>query len=148
MVVRLGGVVLLTWVVFQLGFLLGAVVERASRITSDVAIAILAPALVVLVALFAPTGSGTGRFLDVAAVQGGGAQGTSALEVPSSLVTARHLEATATIEPDEELDLVLWPENVIDVDTFVGSDGAGRRRRRGRPPGRADQRRRDRGRAR
>ena len=42
--------------------------------------------------------------------------------MPSSLVTARHLEATATIEPDEELDLVLWPENVIDVDTFVGSE--------------------------
>ena len=55
-------------------------------------------------------------------MQGGGAQGTSALEVPSSLVTARHLEATATIEADEELDLVLWPENVIDVDTFVGSE--------------------------
>ncbi len=120
-VVRVGGVVLLTWVVFQLGFLFGALAERAPRTTADVAIAVLAPALVFVVSVFAPTGSGTGRFLDVAAVQGGGEQGTSALEVPSSLVTQRHVEATATIEPDEELDLVLWPENVIDVDAFAGS---------------------------
>jgi apolipoprotein N-acyltransferase len=48
-------------------------------------------------------------------VQGGGEQGTSALEVPSSLVTERHLEATRTIPDDAELDLVLWPENTVDV---------------------------------
>ncbi|MGH9270277.1 MAG: apolipoprotein N-acyltransferase [Ilumatobacteraceae bacterium] len=120
-VVRIGGVLLLTWLVFQVGFLLGALVERERPATADASIALLGPAIVFLVSVFAPTGSGTGRFLDVAAVQGGGEQGTSALEVPSSLVTERHLEATATIEPDEELDLVLWPENVIDVDTFAGS---------------------------
>ena len=36
-------------------------------------------------------------YLDVAAVQGGGEQGTRALDVPSRLVTERHLEATRTI---------------------------------------------------
>ena len=49
-------------------------------------------------------------------MQGGGEQGTSALEVPSSLVTERHLEATRSIPDDADLDLVLWPENTIDVD--------------------------------
>jgi apolipoprotein N-acyltransferase len=42
--------------------------------------------------------------------------------VPSSLVTARHLEATASIAPDPELDLVLWPENTIDVVSIEESD--------------------------
>ena len=60
--------------------------------------------------------------LDVAAVQGGGEQGTRALDVPSRIVTARHLEATRTIEPDDSLDLVLWPENVIDTADFSTSE--------------------------
>jgi apolipoprotein N-acyltransferase len=55
-------------------------------------------------------------------VQGGGEQGTRAGEVPSALVTERHVDATRTIAADDELDLVLWPENVIDVTQFAGSD--------------------------
>ena len=54
-------------------------------------------------------------------MQGGGEQGTSALEVPSSLVTQRHLDATATIPDDAGIDLVLWPENTIDITTFEDS---------------------------
>jgi apolipoprotein N-acyltransferase len=43
--------------------------------------------------------------------------------VPSQQVTDALLEATATIQPNEELDLVVWPENGIDVDDepFAGS---------------------------
>jgi apolipoprotein N-acyltransferase len=119
---RIGGVILVTWAALQLGFGLGALVERARATTWTAVLGAVAVGAVTLVALVAPTGRGTGRFLDVAAVQGGGEQGTSALEVPSSLVTERHLEATATIAPDSTLDLVLWPENVIDVATFAGSD--------------------------
>jgi apolipoprotein N-acyltransferase len=81
-------------------------------------------ALAVLLAAVAPAGTGTGQWMTVAAVQGGGEQGTRARDVPSSMVFRRHLEATRTIAPDPELDLVLWPENVIDVDDepFVGSE--------------------------
>ena len=121
-IARVGGVIMVTWVVFQVGFALGALVEnRTDRIALG---GIAAAVAMLLVAFVAPTGHGTGRFLDVAAVQGGGEQGTSALEVPSALVTARHLEATRTIEADGELDLVLWPENVIDIDdgTFTDSE--------------------------
>lgn len=117
--VRVGGVILVTWVVLQIGFGLGALLDGASR--SVAAGGLAAVVAVSLVSLLAPTGQGTGRYLDIAAVQGGGEQGTSALEVPSALVTERHLAATASIEPDDELDLVLWPENVIDVDVFAGS---------------------------
>ena len=55
-------------------------------------------------------------------MQGGGEQGTRAIDVPTRIVTDRHLEATRTIEPDESLDLVVWPENVIDTVDFATSE--------------------------
>ncbi len=131
-VVRVGGVILLTWVVFQLGFALAGPAPRvpgfARRFRPHAqgephgAIGLLAVVVIVLLGLIAPQGSDTGEQLEVAAVQGGGEQGTSALEVPSSLVTERHLDATRSIPDDADLDLVLWPENTIDVSVFDGSD--------------------------
>jgi apolipoprotein N-acyltransferase len=123
-VVRVGGVVLLTWVVFQAGFGVGVLVRRLAGVTTDVRLAaagLIAVAAVTALSVIAPRGHGTGVFLDVAAVQGGGEQGTRADDVPSAVVTRRHLDATRAIEPDEELDLVLWPENVVDVIGFAGS---------------------------
>jgi apolipoprotein N-acyltransferase len=123
-VVRVGGVVLLTWVVFQVGIALGALIRRLRDPTAEVrlpAAGLLAAAAVVVLSLVAPRGRGTGQFLDIAAIQGGGEQGTSADDVPSEVVTERHLEATRSIDPDRELDLVLWPENVVDVHEFAGS---------------------------
>jgi len=123
-VVRVGGVILLTWLVLQVGFALGAIIETAPRREPNwqAFAGIAAVAVIALLAVVAPRGHDTGRTLDVIAVQGGGQQGTSALEVPSRVVTDRHLEATRTIEPDDSLDLVLWPENVIDVVDFATSE--------------------------
>ncbi|WP_116999868.1 apolipoprotein N-acyltransferase [Desertimonas flava] len=133
---RVGGVILITWFVFQVGIAAGAAGGAAAgswrtadpvhdrwRAVPVPSLAAVALTLVVfVVSLVAPRGHGTGTFVDVAAVQGGGEQGTSAEEVPSRLVTERHLEATASIEPDDELDLVLWPENVVDVADFATSE--------------------------
>lgn len=120
-VARVGGVVLLTWLVFQVGF---AAVEVARARPRPGLVALGAVVAVAVLAAIAPSGRDTGRSLTVAAVQGGGEQGTSALDVPSALVTERLLEATRTIEPDDDLDVVMWPENGIDVDAepFEGSD--------------------------
>ena len=124
-IARIGGVILITWVVFQIGFALAD--RRAAVWNLPAAFAardwsvlpnMLGRAGVVIVialSLIAPSGRSTGATIDVAAVQGGGEQGTSALEVPSSLVTQRHLDATATIPTGTNLDLILWPENTIDV---------------------------------
>jgi apolipoprotein N-acyltransferase len=121
-VVRVGGVILLTWLVFHVSVTAADLVVHRGAAHRRRGLAALAAAVaVMLAAVVAPTGSSTGDTLDVAAVQGGGEQGTSALEVPSSLVTERHLEATASIPDDADLDLVLWPENTIDVDVFDGS---------------------------
>lgn len=127
-VARVGGVLLLTWVVFQLGFALAGpspyvpqmAKRRGARTERHGAIAFLAILLVFAVAAIAPSGADTGRTLRVAIVQGGGPQGTLAIETNSRDVVERHLAATATIEPGSA-DLVLWPENVIDVAVFTES---------------------------
>ena len=132
---RVGGVILLTWVVFQVGFALAgpapAVPKMVARRRTGVrgqphgVISLAAILALIVLAAFVPEGSDVDREpMTIAAVQGGGEQGTSALDVPSSRVTQAHLDATATIEPSPELDLVVWPENGIDVDNepFVGSD--------------------------
>jgi apolipoprotein N-acyltransferase len=123
-VARVGGVILLTWVVFQIGFALGAIVETAPRRQTNWPAfgGIAATVIVIFLSLVAPRGETTGQTLDIAAVQGGGEQGTSALDVPSIVVTDAHLAATRTIQPDPELDLVLWPENVVDTDDFASSE--------------------------
>lgn len=127
-IVRVGGVILLTWVVFQLGMALvdiGRIVHdhrRGDGSRTAPAIALGVIAAIVVLSFVAPQGRNTGGTMRIAAVQGGGEQGTSALEVPSRIVTERHLEATRSIAADTGLDLVLWPENTIDIPTFEGSE--------------------------
>ncbi len=118
---RVGGVILITWVVFQVGFTLGALLERDARSLVPALGGLVTAVVVLAVSFVAPSGRDTGADLDVAAVQGGGEQGTSALDEPSEVVTARHLDATRTIEAGDGLDLVVWPENVIDTVDFATS---------------------------
>ncbi len=142
-VARVGGVVLLTWIVFQVGCALagpapavprtmpGGLVgrDRAARARSSKGqphglMAIVVIVIVIVLAAIAPEGHDLDAApLTIAAVQGGGEQGTSALDVPSQQVTDALLEATATIQPSDALDLVVWPENGIDVNDapFEGS---------------------------
>jgi apolipoprotein N-acyltransferase len=127
-VASVGGVIAITWLVFQVSVVVAMWVRAAfgarrssagtERTTVDRIglVALTGAALLVVAGLVAPRGTDTGDHLGIAAVQGGGEQGTRALDVPSSIVTARHLEATRTIEPSSDLDLVVWPENSIDVD--------------------------------
>lgn len=67
-----------------------------------------------------PLGEPTGS-ITVAAVQGGGPQGTRYVSGEEPLVFDRHLNATRTIpanadvDPEDRVDLVVWPENAINV---------------------------------
>ncbi|MEO5899656.1 MAG: apolipoprotein N-acyltransferase, partial [Ilumatobacteraceae bacterium] len=125
--VRLGGALLLTWFVFQLGFALGALVEHVRErraVLPWYAAGALGAALVLLpLAAIAPDGDGGNHAsLRVTIVQGGGPQGTHAAEDgDSALVFQRHLTASQSIATGST-DLVVWPENVIDVPQFVGSE--------------------------
>lgn len=59
--------------------------------------------------------SDTGATLRVAIVQGGGEQGTHAIDTDPRDVFDVHLAATRTLQPDPKRDVVIWPENVINV---------------------------------
>lgn len=140
-VAGVAGVLGLTWLTFQLGMALVGPAPVVPRWVGPATgrrrgggtgaphgtVALGAIVVLVVLAAVAPSGSSTGRTLTIAAVQGGGEQGTSALEVPSRLVTERHLETTAALDPDDPalagLDLVLWPENVVTMrrEPFEGS---------------------------
>jgi apolipoprotein N-acyltransferase len=147
-IARVGGAILLTWVTFQIGFALAGPsptvpsFARRTRHGHSVGswhgvMALGAVVLVVVLAAVAPSGHDTGRTLRVAVVQGGGPQGTHAVDVNycaadgtpndigplagSTCVTQRQLEATRTIQPADGVDVVVWPENVIDTEDFATS---------------------------
>jgi apolipoprotein N-acyltransferase len=126
-VVRLGGSLLLTAVTIGIGMAISAAFERHRLVAT-----IGASAVVVLTAIsyVAPAGHSV-RTIVVAAVQGGGPQGTHAIDTDPRVVVQRALAETATLEPGA--DLVVWPENVIDLATFANSPDA-RGDGRGRPP--------------
>ncbi|MEL6890742.1 MAG: apolipoprotein N-acyltransferase [Actinomycetota bacterium] len=130
-VARIGGVVLLTWLTLQLGALVAVAAARladrrkrhpdtAPRTLRPIATVAsgLSAAVVTAALTIAPDTRATGDTIEVAAVQGGGEQGTTALDVESDVVTQRHLDATAAIpaERANTLDLVFWPENTIDTE--------------------------------
>ena len=60
-----------------------------------------------------PSGHAVGT-AEVALVQGGGPQGTRKTDASVIEVFERHVEATDLVEPP--VDLVVWPEDVIDTD--------------------------------
>ena len=118
-IVRIGGPLLLTFCVLQIGFALSQLVV-APRI-KHIAVFSAITALIVCAGIIAPRGNDTGETRTIAAVQGGGPQGTLAINTNPRDVVERHLAATRTIN-STNLDMVIWPENVIDVADFYNSD--------------------------
>ena len=117
-IVRIGGPLLLTFCVLQIGFALSQLVVAPKMKHLAMFGAIVA--LVVCAGIVAPNGSDTGETRTIAAVQGGGPQGTLAINTNPRDVVERHLAATRTIT-STNLDMVIWPENVIDVADFYDS---------------------------
>ena len=113
---RLGGPLTVVALVAVAGVTLSLLAERRWRGALAGASLI---ALALALAADAPRGRDTGT-LRVAAVQGGGPQRTRAVGTDFAVVMQRHLDATATI--DGPVDLIVWPENVVNVDgRFVDS---------------------------
>ena len=108
--VRTLGSLLLVAVVATVGVGLSAALDRAWRPVAGAAAFV---ALAVVGASVAPRGEG-GEALEVAVVQGGGPQRTRAEDTDEREVFERHLEASEQVEGP--VDLVLWPENVVNID--------------------------------
>jgi apolipoprotein N-acyltransferase len=107
---RIGGALLVTGAVAATGSALALAVARRPR----PAVTVVAVVAVLTVAgMLWPAGR-PGPSERVVGVQGGGPQGTRFESGQAPLVFRRHLEATADIEGP--VDLVVWPENAINVD--------------------------------
>lgn len=126
-IARVGGVLGIGLATVAVAVGLSAALDRSlptakRAVTGGVAIG---SALVLLVvSVLAPHGHETGKALDIAFVQGGGAQGTRAINTNRRKVFLRHYDASARVP--KGLDLVLWPEDVVDTDGLVQRSREGR----------------------
>jgi len=108
-VLRVGGAVLLLAVTVLVGQAGAAAIRRAWRPAAGllaVAVALVGGSIA------APSGHEVGR-AEVALVQGGGEQGTHKTDTGVVDVFERHVAATAGVH--KPVDLVVWPEDVIDT---------------------------------
>ncbi|MGI8985127.1 MAG: apolipoprotein N-acyltransferase [Acidimicrobiales bacterium] len=117
---RIGGRLLLVALVGVAGVALAGLVRRR-WLAAGVGAALVA--VVAGLGAVAPDGA-VDRELRVAVVQGGGPRGTRAVNTDPGAVFQRHLDATAGVRPP--VDLVLWPEDVVDVEGEVAGQPEGR----------------------
>jgi len=117
---RIGGRLVLVALIGVAGVALAGLVQRRWRgaLTGAAAVAAVAGLGVV-----APDGTAGGR-LAVAVVQGGGPRGVRAVARDPAPVFRRHVDATAGVQLP--VDLVLWPEDVVDVEDEVAGREEGR----------------------
>ena len=116
-----GGPLAVVLLVGVAGAALGALTRPGGRPVAAAAVAVLAGTAALAPA--APAGRTTGD-LAVAAVQGGGPRGVRALDSDPGEVFRRHLESTDRIQAP--VDVVLWPEDVVDVPGPVALTSEGR----------------------
>ena len=112
---RIGGSLLVSAGVAVTGAALGALWDR-KLVGSGVAM--LSLVAVTAGGVVAPKGHDL-REIRVAAVQGGGPQETRSNNTDYSVVFGRHLRASDRIRTP--VDLVVWPENVVNVADYDGS---------------------------
>jgi apolipoprotein N-acyltransferase len=104
-----------TFAVAVIGVALSAAWERRHIVAATALAGVVA---LWLLAIVAPTGHDI-RTINAAVVQGGGPQGTRASETDPRDVFDRHIEATSLVTAP--VDLVVWPENVVAVDSLLAT---------------------------
>ena len=117
--VRLGGALSLVALVVVVGVALSAAWQRAWK---PAAVALGVVALVGIGAAVAPRGHQVDT-IDVAVVQGGGPQRTRASTTDERHVFQRHLDASQAVRTP--VDLVVWPEDVVNVEGTVDENPEG-----------------------
>jgi apolipoprotein N-acyltransferase len=110
-IARVGGSLLVGGVTVALAVGMAALLRRS---WTQAGAAVAVAAVIFGVAAVAPDGTGTGQEVRIAIVQGGGPQGTTSLETDPRDVFDAHLAASALVEGP--VDLVVWPENTVDVE--------------------------------
>ena len=115
-----GGPILATWFVLQTAALIVGYFNRRQSRQPVAIICLLLIALQIFGQSFKSINT-TNETLRIALVQGGGPQGVLAINARARDAFDRHLKVTKTLQSTDELDIVMWPENVIDVSKFASS---------------------------
>ncbi|MFV0257879.1 MAG: apolipoprotein N-acyltransferase [Acidimicrobiales bacterium] len=115
---RIGGTIGVVALVIVAGQALSSLTERRAR----PALAGLAVVGLALLVAWSVPRADTVRVADVALVQGGGAQRTRASAEQQPVVLGRHLTASGFI--GRPVDLIIWPENVVNPGRLLGYDAA------------------------
>ena len=129
-VARLGGALFVAGLAAAVGAAFvppEAATTRGHRLLSGAARGAVALAVstgLLIVARVAPDGGPDRAEISVAAVQGGGQRGFRAVDTDPADVFTAHLAATELL--DDHVDLLLWPEDVIDVEGRVERTPEGR----------------------
>lgn len=110
---RLAGPLLVVVCVVIIGQALSALVDR-QRIPGAIGLAVV---VVIAAGGMLHPRSSVVDVVDVALVQGGGPQRTRASSDQEPVVLSRHIEASNAI--DVPVDLVIWPENVVNPGRFL-----------------------------
>jgi apolipoprotein N-acyltransferase len=118
-IVRLTGTLSLDLVTVVVGVALAALIARHWRFAVG---AIALVALVVVAGALSPSGHDIGS-VRVALVQGGGPQGTRFFDTDPSVVFQRHVDATNDVQTP--VDVVVWPEDVVNIDGPVENSPEG-----------------------
>jgi apolipoprotein N-acyltransferase len=112
---RLGGVPLLSGATVAVGAIVAAIITgRTMRARLGALGGVVALGALLIAASVAPHGHDIGKSVRMAVVQGGGKQGTQAVFSDMDQVFDRHLHAADTVRPP--VDVILWPEDVVDLD--------------------------------
>ncbi len=115
-VLRVGGALLLVLVTVLVGQAFASAARGAWRWTAALTGVVL---LVLAGSAAAPSGHTVGT-AELALVQGGGPQGTRKTDASMIEVFERHVDASTLVEPP--VDLVVWPEDVIDTEEEFARD--------------------------
>lgn len=110
LVARIGSSLLVAALAVTVAVAVAAALARRPRSAAAAVAAVLAA---LALASVAPDGEATGRRLQADVVQGGGPQGTQAIDTDPRDVFERHLSASRRVRRDA--DLVVWPEDVVDA---------------------------------
>lgn len=128
LVAGLGG----AFAVLFVGALAGAAIGGPHRRLRWGVLAGVVVATIIMGAVGPRSSQDADRTIEVAIVQGGGPRGRAAVQTDPNTAFERHLSASRRVPAG--VDLLVWPENVIDVDgTFDGSDAVSLLRRALRP---------------
>ena len=112
---RFGGVELLSGVTVAVGVVVAMAVTGTARSRLTAAAATIGIVALIVAASVAPHGHNIGKTVRIAAVQGGGPQGTRAIFTNMDKVFERHLKASDSI--NRKVDVIIWPEDVVDLDS-------------------------------